>query len=772
MGDSHAARNEADKVYIGPNGSYLSEVSSNLTFYDPTVAATKTLTQLAASASITDLDTAFDGGNAIDNAQPDAAAGVQIGDGTNYLSIYEGGDTHSYLESSVGDIKFVSAGGDVTFDDDNLTTSGNIYLDSDSNKLYFGDGQDAYIYSDGSDLTFRDGTLGATVTLSQLANNALSSPTVTGDLTIADGKIVQTDTDDEIAHQITSSGTTVDVMKIIGNSVSSGAVIASHATDATLAGGGFYFRAYGGAANVFTVGRYGATVIAGTAAGTDALTLTAGDATLSSGDLAVSIGTITVADTADSANKISRNNAVGTNPVLEVEQTHASGGKAFVVDQNATGDVDAITIENAGTGYANTTTAGVAGSKGYEYIAAASGTGVAFRGDGSTGSWIGANDVGMVDIDTDGALAAGANLLRLDCTGTNAQNSFICEILSSGNIAGATDGICLNIVESGAAAATSFAVRIASTNNEGIHVDSGVSLFDETVTVSVADNAGIDALVVDQNDATQNKDGLVITTAGTGKSIKATTETATGTGSHFICAANQTTANLTIDGDTSGWLGADAVGMVHLTNDIAHGHANASMLLIDKSAAIAEVNDARGTCLRIVENMNVSGSPPAYAAYISSTNNEALYIPAGEVHIAEELHLNRAAAGAGYGHIKLGGTADHAGAAGENVITLFDGAAKPAGAVANGASLYSEAGELEGIDSGGNETTLTPHMADGRYIINSYSAVKGETLRVHVEMIFDWLTKKFPEIARYVEHINGKAVSRPLESASPVEVDV
>lgn len=640
MSDSHMAKNEADKVYVGPNGSYFAEVSSNLTFYDPTVAATKTLTQLAAAASVSDLDGAFDGGNAIDNAQPDAAAGVQIGDGTNYLSIYEGGDTHSYLESSVGDIKLKAAGGDITFDDDNLTTSGNIYIDSDSNKLYFGDNQDAYAYSDGSDLTFYDGTLGAEVTLSSLANNALSSPTVTGDLTIADGKVTQTDTDDEIAYQLTSSGTTVDVMKVIGNSVSSGAVLAAHATDATLAGGGFYFRAYGGAANLFTVGRYGATVIAGNAAGTDALTLTAGDLTITSGDLAVDVGTLTVADTADSANKISRNNATGTNAVLEVEQTHATGGKALLVDQNATGDVDVITVENAGTGCAVTTTAGAAGGKGYEYVAAASGTGVAFRGDGSTGSWIGAADVGFIDIDTDGALAAGANLLRLDCTGASEQNSFVCEILSSGNIAGATDGALLNVVESGAAQATTYAVRISSTNNEAIHVDDGVSLFDETVTVSVADNAGVDALVVDQNDATQNKDGVVVTTAGTGKVLKATVETATGGGAHFIGAADQTTSLVTIDGTTGDWLGAQDVGMLHLHGDGTHAHADASMLYIDFNGTTA--NGQLGIGFHLDTAGATSGGGTEYAGYINAgANVEALKVDTGIVVVDETLEATK-----------------------------------------------------------------------------------------------------------------------------------
>ena len=148
------------KFYLGAgktDDAYMYFDGSDLIFYDVTLGSEKTLSELAAAGSST-LDAAFDGGNAIDNAQPDADAGVQIGDGTNYLSIYEGGDTHCYLESSVGDIKFISAGGDVDFDDDNITTTGIVTADggmaigADDAKLTLGDDDDtdAYLLFDGS----------------------------------------------------------------------------------------------------------------------------------------------------------------------------------------------------------------------------------------------------------------------------------------------------------------------------------------------------------------------------------------------------------------------------------------------------------------------------------------------------------------------------------------------------------------------------------------------------------------------------------------------
>lgn len=741
MSDSHMARNDSDKVYIGPNGSYLSEISSDLTFYDPTLGAEKTLSELAASGLITDLDTAFDGGKVIDGATSSVNA-LQIGGANDKIKMWEEGDDDLRISTSGGNLSLDAAGNQIN-------------ILSDTTKLGFGAGgvTDGYIYHDGTNLRLYSSAAGEHTLLSLTGSN-LASPTVTGDMTISDGKIVQIDTDDEIALSITSSSTTNDALKVAASLTSSGAVIAAHATDATLAGGGFYFRAYGGASNLFTIGRYGATVIAGNAGGTDALTVTAGDLTLSSGDLAILIGTITVADTADSANKISRNNATGTNPVLEIEQTHATGGVGLLIDQNATGDVNALEITNAGTGYAVTTTGGAAGSEGYEMVFATGGTGNGLFLDGNTNTYVGADGTGMIHAHQSGTLAhANATCLFINFDGTYATNGV---------------GGCLRIDDDGAADGTNFSAEIDSTNVGALKITDGKTYILDEVEVEIADTTNVDALTIDQNDSTNNKDALVITCAGTGKGIKVTTETATGTGSHFICAANQTTANMTVDGDTAGWLGADAVGMVHLTNDIAHAHANATMLLIDKSAAISEVNDARGSCLRIVENMNVSGSPPAYAAYISSTNNEALLIDSGELHVDEEIHVNRAGAGAGLGHIKIGGTADHAGAAGENVITIFDGAASPTGAVANGSSLYSAAGELTGIDSGGNATTLTPHTKDGFYVINSYSSVKDETLRVHLELLLTGIVNMFPELGKCIERIPGKAKDGPLQVMSPV----
>ncbi|CAK0752771.1 hypothetical protein CCP2SC5_1900007 [Azospirillaceae bacterium] len=77
-------------------------------------------------------------------------------------------------------------------------------------------------------------------------------------------------------------------------------------------------------------------------------------------------------------------------------------------------------------------------------------------------------------------------MLRVTNSGNLANaGASIVRILSSGTVQANSEGICLNIEESGAANATSYAVRIDSTSNEALHVATGKSLFDEQATFTV-----------------------------------------------------------------------------------------------------------------------------------------------------------------------------------------------------------------------------------------------------------------------------------------------
>uniref|UniRef100_A0A6M3KD59 Putative tail protein n=1 Tax=viral metagenome TaxID=1070528 RepID=A0A6M3KD59_9ZZZZ len=94
--------------------------------------------------------------------------------------------------------------------------------------------------------------------------------------------------------------------------------------------------------------------------------------------------------------------------------------------------------------------------------------------------------------------------------------------------------------------------------------------------------------------------------------------------------------------------------------------------------------------------------------------------------------------------MKVGGTADCDGTAGTNVISIFNGTA-PVGALANGISLYSNAGEFYALDAAGNATLNSPHAEDGDYIVYSFSAKKGKTVTIQLEKMMNKLAEKFPK---------------------------
>lgn len=158
--------------------------------------------------------------------------------------------------------------------------------------------------------------------------------------------------------EIVDGATTADTIGITANTQTSGNGISYTNTGLGLTGAalymaitddngftGYYIRAFDGAANDFSVRRYGATVIAGNAKGTDALTLTAGDILVTSGhidmttgNLAVAEGTIDATVTTDIAHSINRNLAAA-----------GSAAALTVAEQNAASTQVALAVTNAGT---------------------------------------------------------------------------------------------------------------------------------------------------------------------------------------------------------------------------------------------------------------------------------------------------------------------------------------------------------------------------------------------------------------------------------------
>ena len=94
------------------------------------------------------------------------------------------------------------------------------------------------------------------------------------------------------------------------------------------------------------------------------------------------------------------------------------------------------------------------------------------------------------------------------------------------------------------------------------------------------------------------------------------------------------------------------------------------------------------------------------------------------------------------GSIQVGGTAARATTAGTSRVDIFDGTA-PVGTLANGISLYSTAGELRVMDSGGVATLLSPHDDDNYWVFDSIDTRTGATLHIDVEKILRFVNQHF-----------------------------
>ena len=139
---------------------------------------------------------------------------------------------------------------------------------------------------------------GATTHATGVSVDMAALTTGTGQLITTAG--VMTTTGSLLTLTANAATTAAGLFRINGAGLTSGTAIKVTTTEATLTTGK-YLEFYDGAANDFSVAKYGATVIAGNALGTAALTLTAGDVVVTSGHIEVSAGGIQCAAVARTA---------------------------------------------------------------------------------------------------------------------------------------------------------------------------------------------------------------------------------------------------------------------------------------------------------------------------------------------------------------------------------------------------------------------------------------------------------------------------------------
>jgi predicted amino acid racemase len=301
------------------------------------------------------------------------------------------------------------------------------------------------------------------------------------------------------------------------------------------------------------------------------------------------------------------------NNELVISGADGSGTLLTVTHVGATGDADGIVVASSGAGDAIQVTCTDADSVAIRAITAASQTTSAVVIDGSTGNWIGANDVGMLQMTTDTA-------------GANAGTAMLL-LTSSAQPVASAEGFMARFVDTGTARTDAYAVEIETTNT------TPALMLNNQMTITGADSAGI-LLDITGNDTTGNSDTVTINGDGTGDALQITADGTTSVGLNVVGATSQTTSLVKFDGATGTWLGAASLGMVHITNDGTPAATSATLLRVNQSGT--NISGQEGVCAAFLDT-STSGGGTEYAVHIDSTNNEGLYVDAGRVVIDESL---------------------------------------------------------------------------------------------------------------------------------------
>lgn len=162
-------------------------------------------------------------------------------------------------------------------------------------------------------------------------------------------------------------------------------------------------------------------------------------------------------------------NVAATSPMVSLTSVGGNGGDAIKVASTAGhAGSSAIAITETGTVASNIVEIAYSGAHTGDAVninmsgAAATAQGIVFATDVASSGAINS-------FTSSGALAGGTGKLMVLTADT-------------GTIASATSGFVLDVVDTTGAKATSYALRIASTSNEGLHVDAGKSMFDEVAS--------------------------------------------------------------------------------------------------------------------------------------------------------------------------------------------------------------------------------------------------------------------------------------------------
>jgi len=209
---------------------------------------------------------------------------------------------------------------------------------------------------------------------------------------------------------------------------------------------------------------------------------------LTDGEIHIAEGNIEVDTVTDETSYVKRNKDTASSAVIEIEVTHTGdSGSGLLIDHKGTGNAKALEITHAGD-YASIDISASAAREG-NVINIPMADQLAQTAIDISGAATGSVGEGIVHIDITGVMAGSG--FQVDSTGANLVTSHLFHGISAGNQAAANAGAVARFEETGSAQATTYAVYIASTSNEALHVDTGAVQFDEAVTLGV-DDTGAD----------------------------------------------------------------------------------------------------------------------------------------------------------------------------------------------------------------------------------------------------------------------------------------
>ncbi len=315
----------------------------------------------------------------------------------------------------------------------------------------------------------------------------------------------------------------------------------------------------------------------------------------------VSTGTATATATAVEIEVPATQPAFATNGIVKLNgQTAAGGAILQVAAIGLSGNADAMTITNDGTGDCLQITPTDTDTGGINMVGKAAGTVPLIILDSTTNNMNLADNKGQLLIQSDVAYNS-----------TGAAGLMIFH--QTGQPVSAAEGFLARFVSTGSAQTNAHAVEIEVPATQPALKTNGI------VNISGQDAAGAAILQVDGIGASGNADAMTLSNTGTGDNLQITCGTTTaGSAIHILAKEQQTTTLIKVDssGTDPNWIGADDVGMITLIQDTALGNTGASLISLQNTAQ--QDSGAEGFLLRLIDTG--TARTDAHAMEIETTN--------------------------------------------------------------------------------------------------------------------------------------------------------